>query len=255
MSFKNWLLTESSKSRLAIFDFDKTLALTPEKPEGWVPTPIPGKKTSNDWFTHPDSMSSPHYDGRFNEPIVREFLAAKSDPDTHAVMLTGRVGMRTAPMIRSHLHRRGLFGHRVIGPAHIKAKNRAETEDPQHPHQHHDDAHEEYYKGDFRQEPDYPKNEKGTPLDDTLNHKLYVVKRLMHDGVQILDFYDDREEHRESFLQGFEELMQIWPSLRVIRMHAILPDHILEHTLVRGNPEWQHRQVPLHGKVVLPEPE
>jgi hypothetical protein len=252
IQFKQWLLSESRKRKLAIFDFDSTLALTPERPEGWVGSPVRGKK-SKDWWTHPDSLSMPHYDGKLNPPIVKAFLAAKSDPETHAAMLTGRMGMRTAPAIRSHLHKHGLYGKRVIGPNHAKSLNRAAMEDPTHDRQHHDDAHEEYYKGDFRKEPDYPKDEKGKPLDDTLNHKLYIVKRLMHQGIEELDFYDDREEHRSHFLENFKSLLGNFPNLRTIRLHAVSPDHIEEHTIDRDNAVWRTKMIPINGKVILPQ--
>lgn len=238
MEFRDWLLTESVKTRLAIFDYDKTLANTPERPEGWVGTPVRGKK-QKDWWTHPDSLSRPMYGGQLNGPIVREFEAAKSDPNTHTVLITGRNGIRMAPMVRGHLRQAGLYGKRIIAPSYAKAHRRAAEEDTTHPHEQHDTAHEEYYSGDFRTEPDFPKTESGKPSSDTLDHKRYIVGRLMNDGIQRIDFWDDREAHLQPFLQMFEKMFGNWKNLKEVFLHHVQDDKIIQHSMSRDNPQWQ----------------
>lgn len=76
--------------RLAIFDFDGTLMNTPTKPQGW----------KGGWWGKSCSLQPPfvpHHrelkeKGKhlLNEKVVAEFIAAKNDPDTHTVMMTGR---------------------------------------------------------------------------------------------------------------------------------------------------------------------
>lgn len=220
MNFREWLMTESAKIKLAIFDFDSTLARTPEKPNGWVPPTLPGEKQSRgDWWSHPDSLSMPLWDGSFNNNIVAAFKEAQKDPSAHVVLLTGRNGIKTAPIIRQYLRKQGLHGKRVISPSHTKALGRHTDAHPL------DDAgHEEYYKGDFRTEPDYPQTANGNPSDDTLDHKKYIVNRLMHNGITEINFYDDRDDHLPEFTRFFQELLGRYGNLQHVMIHHVKAD-------------------------------
>jgi len=241
INFRDWLLNENNaKTKLAIFDFDKTLAHTPEPPQGWKSPPVGPKNKKYDWWSHPNSLQNPVYDGELNPKIVAEFKKAKSDPNTHAALVTGRVGMRVAPIIRGHLQGQDLYGKRMIGPAHNKAINRQQQDDPLHPHEDHHDSHEEYYKNDYQKEPDYPKNHKGNPSSDTLDHKRYITSRLMHDGIQEIDFWDDRDNHRQHFLEMFEKYFNQWPNLQTVKFYHVDHDNDQLHQYVMNrNSGWK----------------
>jgi hypothetical protein len=235
MNFKQWILSESLQPRLAIFDFDETLANTPRRPENWVAkdyiAPDGKVKKSKDWWTHPDSLEG-NWD--FKDQVIQEFQKARQDPNTQAVLLTGRVGMRTAHIIRDRLRRVGLHGRRVISSHHHKAIQR-QKEWP-HGDEHPDDEHEEYYKGDMQKEPDFPKVEKGKPDSDTFNHKAYVIeKKLMHDGVRVIDFWDDREGHRQGFVELFQKLLREWPNLQQVTIHVVSPQGIMPISLTKDS--------------------
>lgn len=226
MNFKHWLLSENMHSKLAIFDFDDTLAQTPKPPENWkggeyiAPDGKPRK--SSDWWVHPDSLQG---SWNFNDLIVQEFQKARSDPNTHAVLLTGRVGMRTAHIIRGKLRDAGLFGKRVISPNHSKALKR--HQEWPYGDDRPDDSHEEFFKGDMQKEPDYPKLPSGQPSSDTFDHKTFVIeKKLMNDGIQEIDFWDDRSHHREGFVKLFQKMLQEWPNLQRVTFHVVTPQGI-----------------------------
>lgn len=78
--------------RIAIFDFDGTLARTPEKPNNWV----------GGWWGRKESMLPPHLPAvsriadempDFLEPkVLAEYHKAVAAPDTLCVMMTGRHG-------------------------------------------------------------------------------------------------------------------------------------------------------------------
>lgn len=76
--------------KIAIFDFDNTLARTPEKPKNWV----------GGWWGRKESLLPPHLPSvndiftempDFLEPkVLEEYNKAVADPHTFCVMMTGR---------------------------------------------------------------------------------------------------------------------------------------------------------------------
>ena len=220
MNFKEWLLYESGVHKLAIFDFDSTLANTPIKPDDWKGQPYvapDGKeRDEDDWWAHPDSLGNNY---QLNPLILAEFQKARSDPNTRTALLTGRIGMRTAHMIRGRLRQSGLYGRRMIAPGYSKALERAKKWP--HGDDHPEDAHEEYYKGDWAKAPNYPKSLRGGPAGDTFTHKQYVVEMLATDNITEIDFWDDRKEHLQGFVELFQKLLSEKPNLQRVNIHHV----------------------------------
>lgn len=205
--------------KIAVFDFDLTLALTPLKPMGWVAKPYvaPDERVreGDDWWIHPESLEC-DYD--FHPIVIKEFEKARLDPEVRAVMLTGRMGMRTAHIIRGKLRQHGYFGRRMISPKATKALNRHKTwPNSDHPKDFEPNTHEEYYKGDWAKEDDYPPNAGA----DTLVHKQYVINRLLDDECEELDFWDDRYPHYLPFVEFFQDLVNNRPNLKVVRFYRV----------------------------------
>ena len=226
MRFKEWLIIEAQdmKTQLAVFDFDGTIANVPEKPKdkiGW---------SGKDWWGNEASLSHPFYGGDVNKEVVDAFKEAKSDPSTHAIMLTGRRGV-IAHGVRKVLRSHGLYGRRIIPDSNRKEHGKfgnlvANQKDVFHPDEMEDDGHEEYYSGDHRTEHDYPKNpdsKKGRPDGSTMSHKIYIVKKLMHNGFQKVDFWDDRQDHIPHFVQLGQKLLDEWPNLKEVWIHQVFP--------------------------------
>ena len=102
------------KTKLEIYDFDGTIANVPERPgqhddkRGW---------SGKDWWGSPQSLlpesEGGFYESSVNQEVVDAFKAAKADPNTDAIMLTGRRGI-VAPYVRRILRANGLFGRRMI---------------------------------------------------------------------------------------------------------------------------------------------
>ena len=223
MNFRMWLENERRITKLAVFDYDGTLAQTPDRPPEWKPTPYIGpdgrKRSDTSWWVHPDSLA----DYQFNQTILEEFRKARTHPNTKAVILTGRMGMRTAHLIRGKLRQDGLYGNRMISPAYQKSLERHDSwPNGPHPEEKMPHAHDEYFSGDMRTEDDFPKTPKGNPTSDTLAHKKYVVERkLMTDDILEIDFWDDRVDHHEEFKEFFQRLVKEWPNLGVVNYHYV----------------------------------
>lgn len=187
MDFKNYL-KQVQKKRLAIFDFDGTIANTPSKHPEWK-----GK----DWWGHPESLTQPLYNGEVNVAVIQAFKEARSNPETKTVMLTGRRSI-VAPHVKSILRKHDLWGKRitgqnVTGDPHLDAENQA-------------DSHEEYYSGDFVHEPDYPtvisKKNKISKDTSTFAHKTYIIDKLIKENggfYEIIEMWEDRIDHLELF--------------------------------------------------------
>lgn len=214
--------------KLSIFDFDCTLALTPLRPEGWEGKPYVAPdgrvREGDDWWIHPESLEV-EYD--FHPVVVKEFENARLDPEVHAVMLTGRMGMRTAHIIRGKLRKHGYYGRRMISPKASKALQRHnQWPNSDHPNDFAPEAHHEYYKGDWSKEDDYPARS-GCGAEDTLVHKCYVINRLMNDSYEEIDFWDDRYPHVASFMEFFQDLVNKWANLKVIRFYQVCGEKIV----------------------------
>lgn len=70
--------------KLYVFDFDKTLCNTPEKPAGF----------RGDWWGSKESLMSPYVKKGVdicNQSVVDEYLKAKNMSNSYVVMMTGRV--------------------------------------------------------------------------------------------------------------------------------------------------------------------
>lgn len=231
MKFREWLheAAANGKSKIAIFDFDGTLANSPMKPEtpeakariGW---------NGKDWWGSDVSLPPTT---TLNSEVVEAFKRAKSDPDTYTALITGRRGI-VAQNVRGILQRNDLIGARRIGDNNANAKRHHAGQE--HPNEKIDSAcHDEYFCGDFVTEPDYPKTGKGKADSSTLAHKKYVIEKLMHPGVIQLDFWDDRADHIPHFIKLGMDLQRQWPNLKSVAMHRVYaPEH-------PGQPAWvQH---------------
>ena len=221
IGFKEWIMSEQfKKTRLSVFDFDGTVANVPEKPDPSAPT---RGWTGKDWWGSRASLTPPHeggfYEGGVNHEVVDAFKEAKADPNTHAILLTGRRGV-AAPYVRRVLRDNGLFGKRMVDPNSTKAQQSFDNQlgsqkDVLHPDEDNHDGHEEYYTGDHTGHENYPttyskKKKKDVPDGGTLAHKKHVIESLVkgNDGFDVVEIWDDRLDHLESFKKIGEELMK-----------------------------------------------
>jgi hypothetical protein len=234
ITFREWLENMTGKTKLAIFDFDGTLANTPMKPQtkkemdamGW---------NGKDWWGSTASLP----DGiTFNEEVVEAFLIAKKDPQTCAVLITGRRGI-TADRVREMLLGQGLVGRRQVAPSNKIALSKVKKHpgEDEHPH-----LHDEFYCGDFSTESDYPKTTNGKADGSTIAHKKYVIEqKLMNDNIQQIDFWDDRSDHIPHFIKLGMELQRRWPNLKQVTMHRVYPPQVpgatawVQHIPIRAN--------------------
>lgn len=225
-SFNNWLIKEQSskKTVLSVFDFDGTIANVPEKPN---PDDEKHHWDGKDWWGSSASLEPPFYDGWVNDEVVNAFKKAKSDPETHAILLTGRRGVNSHA-VRNVLRNQDLHGRRVIPDSNQKEKNKHKDLIDQKkdiPHKMNHGSHDEYFSGDHRTEPDYPidpNSKKGKPAGDTMSHKTYVVKNLMHDGIREVHFWDDRDDHVANWVKLAKELKEKYSNLKIV-LHKVNP--------------------------------
>lgn len=190
-SFNNWLaLREQSENNtvLAVFDFDGTVANVPEKPS---PDDDKHHWDGKDWWGSSASLESPFYDGWVNDEVVSAFKKANSNPETHAILLTGRRSV-VAPWVKKVLDNIGLGGV------------------------------EQHFNGDHRNKSDYIKNKKGKPAGDTMSHKTYVVRSKMHDGIREVHFWDDRDDHVDNWVKLAKELKEKYSNLKIV-LHKVNP--------------------------------
>ncbi len=195
-------------TRLAIFDFDLTIAKAPEKPQkhekqhGW---------NGKDWWGSAESLTPPFYNMEVNEEIVGEMRKAKADPNTHTILLTGRRGV-IAQEVRNVMRHHGLYGKRMIPDSNKQSQQ--QHRGLEHEAESRLDAHEEYYTGDFRTEPDYPKfGKKNKPAGDTLSHKIYVIRRVIDQlpSLTTVEMWDDRKEHFPHWMVLAKDILRTRP--------------------------------------------
>lgn len=210
-------------NRLAVFDFDGTIATVPEKPR----TPEEKKEygwNGKDWWGSEASFSKDVYP---HDEVIEAFREARECEDTHAIVLTGRRGV-IAHAVRKWLRERDLIGRRMIAETHDKAKKKflqlieagkdIETGE--------DALHDEYFKDDYDTEPDYPalrKDRKTGRIDftgGTLDFKRYIIKRLCHNGLTTLEMWEDRSDHVPHFIKFGLELKKQFEIDKVI-LHRI----------------------------------
>lgn len=193
MNFLKWLEENTQmKNRLVIFDFDGTIANVPERPNSWA-----GK----DWWGHPDSLSQPHYKGYVNDAVVDAFKEANADPNTDAILVTGRRGI-IASHVRNVLRSNGLRGQRIIPDSNQKALDKHNDNVKNgHDEDHKDPSHEEYFCGDFNHEEDFPKSSNGKADGSTLAHKFYVFQKKVNANTEVIEFWEDRDDHIPHFIK------------------------------------------------------
>lgn len=214
MKFSDWMESRTMVSRLAVFDFDKTLANTAEPPPNWP--------RDKDWWDHEESLEPPYFQG-FNPEVLVAFRQAKADPNTNAVLLTGRRGTISLK-IRQHLQTAHLYGKRQFPLSHPGG-----AFFQGHDHEERPDAHSEFYKGDFNRESDFPKNHKGQADQSVLAHKRYIIERLMNNNYVRVDLWEDKEENIKEFQFMTSQLFAKWPNLETIIIHWVGPNQI--HTM------------------------
>lgn len=227
LNFNTWLENENmpmahKKTKLVIFDFDGTLANVPERHKDWA-----GK----DWWGHPDSLSQPYYNDEVNHEVVKAFQAANADPDAAAILLTGRRGI-ISPSVRRVLRSNDLHGKRIIPDSnrHLQQKH-AENLKAGHDEERKDYSHEEYYAGDHNTELDYPQTPKGKPDGTTLAHKFYVIRKLIHEYTESVEFWEDREDHIPSFIKLGLDLLNEYGvknggHLNSVMLHRVYPPSV-----------------------------
>jgi len=219
--FKEWVSQPRvKKTKLAIFDYDKTLAHTPEAPQKGEQT---HSWNGKDWWGSEESLSAPFYNGEMNEEVHQALVAAKSDPLTKTVILTGRRGV-VAPFMRGWLQKHNLFGKRIIPDSNKSALGRHAG--MEHENEARPDAHEEYYSGDHVYEDDYPtygKKKDGS----TLAHKTYVLRnKLMSPDIEQIDMWEDRADHVPVFIKILLNLKKEYPNLKQATLHRVYPGWI-----------------------------
>lgn len=212
INFNEWLQRKEDKANLAIFDFDQTLADTAGKPTDW-------DGDRHDWFAHPHSLDGDNFRG-FNQQILKAFIEAKKDPNTHAVILTGRKGI-ISPNIRQILQSNNLYGTRMFPNKH---PGNAFFE--KHPGENSHDAHSEFYKGDHEKESDYPKYKNGNPIQEVEKFKRYIIEKLVTPNIKNIMVYEDKLKNIEEFKSLFAELRQRMPNLKNIVIYHVQPDKI-----------------------------
>ena len=210
IKFTEWLDQREGQSNLAIFDFDKTLAYTAEKPKGW---------NGKDWFAHPQSLEGDNFSG-FNSHVLKAFIEAKKDPNTHAVMLTGRTAP-VSPSVRQILQNHGLFGKRTFPKRHPGGAFFIG-----HPEENKDDAHSEFYRGDYDKESDYPRYQTGAPKQDVPVWKTYIIEKLVTQSTKKIDLFEDKPENITEFKKIGKEILNKWPNVQEIYIHWVKPQSI-----------------------------
>lgn len=253
MNFKNYSQTQQNKiKKLAIFDFDQTIAKTPEKPyvsaEGSVainnlrnekkrlkiinsnPNSTNRQKEAaklkvdnalkkvkdllggwdgSDWWGSDASLGDYHYrDMTVNDEVINAMKKEKADPNVRVLMLTGRRHV-VATKVREVLRKQGLYGKRISDyPV-----------DDEHPLENHSDAHEEYFNGDLQKQPDFPKTTDNKPSGNTWDHKSYVVKKSINPNIEVVETWDDREDHLDKWQKLGRELKSNYPNLKIFLIH------------------------------------
>lgn len=84
---------ESKPTKLAVFDFDGTLAYSPEPEIGKTEYK---EKTGQDWpykgwWGRAESLDTKIFDIPVNTSVVADYKKEKSDPNTLVIMMTGRI--------------------------------------------------------------------------------------------------------------------------------------------------------------------
>lgn len=191
---------ESTKTRLAVFDFDDTLVLTPTKEDYQKRT---GTIWKGGWWGNPKTLEHPVFDDNdaaiINPQVAKTFQQFRQDPNTYVVVMTGRIAK---------------FENRV---KEILAKYNI------HP--------DEFYFKDQKNltiDPTY-KQHMAQNKNDTFNYKEFVIiNRLIktYPDVQSVEIFDDRTEHIPRFVELGENLKKTHPNLQSVIIHDVRQNKI-----------------------------
>jgi hypothetical protein len=112
--WNKFLVKESEKpsskliKKLVVFDFDKTLFRSPDKPEGF----------KGNWWASKESLAEPHVPKDPDRSYwFKDTIAAAEDafesPKTYSVMMTGRMGKNFEDRINELLDQNGIQFHEI----------------------------------------------------------------------------------------------------------------------------------------------
>lgn len=195
--------------RIVIFDFDDTLVFTPTPEEGipnyekatGKPWYIKDKETAElhgyppgfrrtGWWSRPETLQPPIFEphpDKLNPEVAKAFQSFRDDAQTYVVVMTGRLAS-AEKRVREILAQYGIH------------------------------ADEYFLKGQKQllQDPNYPRTR------DTFQYKEYVIlTKLMNQGVQTVEIFDDREEHMPRFVELGRNLREKWPNLKSVIIHDV----------------------------------
>lgn len=235
--FNEWL-NMNKKKNLAVFDIDGTLLSVPEKPTndqekenyGW---------NGKDWWGSECSLSKDVYP---HDEVVDALKKAKSDPDTRAIILTGR-RPKVSHKLREIFRSLGLYGKRMFGKNNKESvkffkKSISSKQDIQHEKENDLDAHEEYYTGDFNLDEDYPDVKQFTGFSAaTKAHKQHVIMKCITKQTKNIDIWEDRADHIPFFKKLADDIKKKFPKIK-ITFH-----HVHEPATVGGQPNISHYEI------------
>lgn len=221
-----WHEVAKGKKRIEVFDFDDTIVQSAKRPErgkprhGW---------NGKDWWGSKASLSEPFFSVNrcaIHEPVVDAMIRATQDEDTLAILLTGRRGV-VAYMVRGVLRIFNMQGKRIIPSSNGKAikshQARLSSGEDTENHLHGNAYHHQFFCGDFVTEDDYPKNSKGKPQHGTIYHKTYIVQKLMHESIEELVMWDDRDDHIRPFIAMGLDLKRKYEKLESATINRVFP--------------------------------
>jgi hypothetical protein len=198
-TYRQWREEVTQKRRLAVYDFDDTLVMTPHDDVGkerWEKAT--GQKWKGGWWGRAESLKPPVFNYEpeaLNAPVVKSFMDDKARDDTIVVVMTGR--------------------HSALEKEVKEILNKYKLE-----------PDEEYYKGhpELRKEPGYPQ---GT---DTWDYKSWVVKNkfAVRPGIEEIDLWDDRIDHVPKWLELSRWVRKNHPQIKRITFHNSLTGETFE---------------------------
>jgi len=199
----------TGKKKIAIFDFDGTLVLTPGPEEGmdaykrgtgkpWkiqsssvaIQHGFDPKMRRTGWWGRKETLESPIFEpteDKLNPTVVAALQQARQDTETYTVVMTGRHG-KLENRVKEILNMHNIYA-------------------------------DEYF---FRGHKDLTKMDGYPHRGDTLDYKVFVIlNRLMSPEIRELEIWDDRAEHIARFVQFGNSLIREWPKLELVTVHDV----------------------------------